>query len=53
MSTHILADVERVCDQVAILNKGRLVVASSVTDLQERYAQPVFLLEPEPGNLSR
>ncbi len=49
MSTHILADVERVCDQVAILNKGRLVVASSVTDLQERYAQPVFMLEPEPG----
>jgi ABC-2 type transport system ATP-binding protein len=49
MSTHILADVERVCDQVAILNKGRLVVASSVAELQERYAQPVFVLEPEPG----
>ncbi|HET9017930.1 MAG TPA: ABC transporter ATP-binding protein [Thermomicrobiaceae bacterium] len=49
MSTHILADVERVCDRVAIIDRGRLVVASTVADLQERYAQPVFLLEPEPG----
>src|SRR5262249_9474736 len=49
MSTHILADVERVCDRVAILNSGRLVVASSVAELQERYAQPIFLLEPEPN----
>ncbi len=53
MSTHILADVERVCDQVAILNKGRLVVASSVADLQERYAQPIFVLEPEPDQADR
>ncbi len=53
MSTHILADVERVCDQVAILNKGRLVAASSVAELQERYAQPVFVLEPEPDQAER
>ncbi|GIV96704.1 MAG: ABC transporter ATP-binding protein [Herpetosiphonaceae bacterium] len=49
MSTHILADVERVCDRVAIINKGRLVVESSVTELQAQYAQPIFILEPEPG----
>lgn len=49
MSTHILADVERVCDYVAILDRGRLVVTSTVADLQDRFAQPVFLLEPESG----
>jgi ABC-2 type transport system ATP-binding protein len=49
MSTHILADVERTCDAVAIVDKGRLIVASSVADLQERYAQPVYDLELEPG----
>ncbi len=53
MSTHILADVERVCDHVAILNKGRLVVTSTVADLQDRYAQPVFLLEPVAGQTER
>ena len=45
MSTHILADVERVCDRVAILNHGRLLVSGPVTELQERYAQPAFELE--------
>jgi ABC-2 type transport system ATP-binding protein len=49
MSTHILADVERVCDAVAIVDKGKLLVSSSVAELQERYAQPVYLLELEPG----
>lgn len=49
MSTHILADVERVCDHVAIINKGRLIVSSTVEALQQRYAQPVFLLEPASG----
>ncbi|HKV84620.1 MAG TPA: ABC transporter ATP-binding protein [Ktedonobacterales bacterium] len=49
MSTHILADVERVCDTVAILNEGRLIVSASVADLQARYAQPAFELELEAG----
>ncbi|MGH2486424.1 MAG: ATP-binding cassette domain-containing protein [Ktedonobacterales bacterium] len=49
MSTHILADVERVCDSVAILNRGRLVVSASVADLQARYAQPAFELELDAG----
>lgn len=49
MSSHILADVERVCDAVAIINAGRLVISSPIAELQERYAQPIYLLEPEPG----
>ena len=48
MSTHILADVERVCDQVGIINEGQLVVKSSLEELQQQHARPVFILEPEP-----
>ena len=47
MSTHILNDIERVCDRVAILNYGRLVAESPIEELLERYAQPVFELEPD------
>ena len=36
-STHILSDVERVCDEVAILDEGRLVTQGSVEELKERY----------------
>lgn len=53
MSSHILADIERVCDTVAIINRGKLVVSSPVAQLQERYAQPVFLLEIEPEPAER
>jgi ABC-2 type transport system ATP-binding protein len=48
MSTHILADVERICDHVAILNHGKLVVSATVADLQERYARPTYEIELEP-----
>lgn len=46
-STHILNDVERVCDRVAILNHGRLVTEAPMEELLAGYARPVFLLEPE------
>jgi ABC-2 type transport system ATP-binding protein len=48
-STHVLADVERICDRVAILDHGRLVVEGGLSDLLDRYALPVWRIEPEPG----
>ena len=48
MSTHILNDVERVCDRIAILNFGHLVVEGPIDELLDRYAQPIYELEPEP-----
>ena len=49
MSTHILNDVERVCDRVAILDHGRLLADAPIEDLLARYAAPVYRLEPEAG----
>ena len=48
-STHILSDAERVCDRVAILDHGRLLTEAPVSELLERYAQPVYRLQPETG----
>ncbi len=45
MSTHILADVERVCDMVGIISKGKLLVQSPREKLLERYAAPAFEVE--------
>ncbi len=33
-SSHILQDVERVCDRVAILDQGRILLESSISDLR-------------------
>ncbi len=44
-STHILADVERVCDSVAILDRGRLVAEAPIDELKSRYAAHRIVLE--------
>jgi ABC-2 type transport system ATP-binding protein len=49
MSTHILADVERVCDTVGIVNQGRLIVEAPQAELLSRYTVPAYELECEPG----
>ena len=36
-STHILADVERVCDTVAVLARGRVVEQAPIDDLKARH----------------
>ncbi len=47
MSTHILSDVERVCDSVAVIDRGKLVTTSSIEELRRKYAHSVFELEFE------
>jgi ABC-2 type transport system ATP-binding protein len=47
MSTHILADVERVCDVVGIISKGRMLVQSAREELLEHYAVPAFEVESD------
>ena len=45
MSTHILADVERVCDTVGIIDHGKLVTAAPRDALLAQYAIPAFEVE--------
>jgi len=45
MSTHILADVERVCDTVGIINRGKLVTAAPRDALMAQYAIPAIEIE--------
>ena len=54
LSTHILADVERVCDSVAIINKGKLVTTGSIDELRSQGQSSVFELEFEedPGPMA-
>ncbi len=44
-STHILSDVERVCDRVGILRQGQLIAEESIQELQNRYAQKALKLQ--------
>lgn len=44
-STHILSDVERVCNRVAILKQGELIAEASIEELHKSYAQSALRLE--------
>jgi ABC-2 type transport system ATP-binding protein len=46
-STHILADVERVCDDVAILERGRVVASAGIGELTARAAANRLIVELE------
>ena len=47
-STHVLTDIERICDRVGIIDHGRLVTEGPLDELLARFAQPLYRLEPEP-----
>lgn len=42
MSTHILSDVERICDVIGILDHGRLIALDTREDLLSQYATPAI-----------
>jgi ABC-2 type transport system ATP-binding protein len=50
MSTHILADVERVCDTIAILYQGKRILQSGREELLQHYATPALELEFNNGD---
>jgi ABC-2 type transport system ATP-binding protein len=53
-SSHILSEVERICDRVAIVRKGRLVALEDVGSLLERRKRHVELrFEGDPPPLDR
>jgi len=45
LSTHILNDIERVCDRVGILHNGQIVLEENIHQLMKRYIQPVYDIE--------
>jgi ABC-2 type transport system ATP-binding protein len=51
LSSHILADIERVCDTVAIIRSGRLELVAQKEALMERYAISAVELEFDYSHL--
>lgn len=52
LSSHILADIERVCDTVCIIHEGQLVLVADRDELLARYATNVMALEIDRDSLA-
>lgn len=44
-STHILADVERICDRIAVLDQGILVLSGTISEIQKQYQRNSFMIK--------
>lgn len=46
-STHILADVERICTDVALLHNGRIAMQGTLSRIRQLYPSDTYLVEAE------
>lgn len=46
-SSHILSDIEKVCDRVVIMDKGRMLLEDSMENLKGRYSNGVINIETD------
>lgn len=44
-STHILSDVERICDHIAVLNKGKIALAGTLPELKAKHRADSLMIE--------
>lgn len=44
-STHILPDVERICDRVAVLNKGKIALSGTLSELKSHHKADSLIVE--------
>jgi len=44
-STHILSDVERICDYIGVLHDGKLALCGTLSEIKENYRHNEFVLE--------
>ncbi|NBI30401.1 ABC transporter ATP-binding protein [Chengkuizengella marina] len=50
-STHVLSEVEKVCDRVAIIRNGEIIRTSKVSEIQESKKRSIEVQFMESGNL--
>ncbi|GGM46895.1 ABC transporter ATP-binding protein [Micromonospora sonchi] len=48
LSSHVLAEVEQVCDRIAVINRGRLVAEGTPDELRGALGTGMLLIDAEP-----
>lgn len=49
LSTHMMEQVEQLCDEIAMINKGNLVLSGSLKEIKKKYKKNNYIIEFE-GN---
>ena len=51
-ASHLLGEVELVCDRIGVLEKGRLVASGTVAELSSHLAAPTIVISATPRELA-
>jgi len=51
LSTHIMEQVEELCDDICLINKGNMMLSGNLRDIKNNYGRDIITLEYE-GNIS-
>jgi len=49
-STHILSDVEKICDEVAFIYEGRIALSGNIEDIKSKYSNQGIIVETMEEN---
>ena len=49
-STHILSDVEKICDEMAFLNDGKIVLSGKISDIKNKNRKNRFVINSDGHN---
>jgi ABC-2 type transport system ATP-binding protein len=52
LSTHDMFSVEELCENIALLNKSKVILEGKVSDIRKKYAQSVFILKTQDIEVS-
>ncbi|WP_214105613.1 ABC transporter ATP-binding protein [Acrocarpospora catenulata] len=52
LSSHLLGEIQQVCDRVVVLDKGEVVAEDSVSELLSRAGERTVVLEAQPADLT-
>ncbi len=47
LSTHVMEQVEKLCDDIVLINKGKIILSGSVRDVKSRYGRDTLIVEFE------
>ena len=50
LSTHILNDIERICDRVGLLVNGKIVIEGKINDVLDKYSYNIFSVYVKESN---
>lgn len=42
LSTHILSDIERVCDRIGMLKNGNIQIEGTILEISKKYLRPIY-----------